>query len=79
VHFVDICTIADDARGMLARAWLPTSTCIDDSTEIIEHAQLIPELGWGRAVTAMGSWFGGANVHLQNSEKDRAHQLTGGS
>jgi hypothetical protein len=48
--FFDSHVIADVASR---RAWLPTSRHISDRTEIVEHAMVIPEPGWGGVLSLL--------------------------
>jgi hypothetical protein len=52
-EFFDRHAIGDRARPYLARGWLPNSTRITDRTEIIEHAMVVPEPGWGGVLSLL--------------------------
>ena len=51
--FFDRCVISDRAQHSRARGWLPESTRITDQTEIIEHAMVVPEPGWGGVLSLL--------------------------
>ena len=51
--FFDRGAIGDRAQSSRARGWLPASTRITDQTEIIEHAMVIPQPGWGGVLSLL--------------------------
>jgi hypothetical protein len=51
--FFDRGATFDRACESAARAWLPTSTRITDRTEMIEHAMVVPEPGWGGVLSLL--------------------------
>ena len=52
-RFSDHVSISDEACHVDARAWLPTSRRIAENAVIIEHAQVIPEPGWGGVLSLL--------------------------
>jgi hypothetical protein len=51
--FFDRHSIVDAACYLAARAWLPTSRKIAANVEIVEHAMVIPEPGWGGVLSLL--------------------------
>jgi hypothetical protein len=51
--FFDQHVISDGARHLGARAWLRSSAKITSTTEIIEHAEVVPEPGWGGVLSLL--------------------------
>lgn len=45
-----------DVRRVPARAWFGSASRVDDSAQLFEHAELIPEPGWGGVLSLL--WFG---------------------
>lgn len=52
-RFFDHGAISDIACHLDARAWLPSSQRVADNDVIIEHAQVIPEPGWGGVLSLL--------------------------
>ena len=46
-------TLSDAPRPLFASSWFPTSTKIAPGAELIEHAAVIPEPGWGGVLSML--------------------------
>jgi hypothetical protein len=51
--FFDSRAISDLARHSAAHAWVPSSQSIAEDLEIIEHAEVVPEPGWGGVLSLL--------------------------
>ena len=52
-EFFETGAISDRTRTIAARAWLPSSERITETTEMIEHAEVVPEPGWGGVLSLL--------------------------
>jgi hypothetical protein len=54
-----------NVRSVSARTWLGASARVDDSAQLFEHAEVIPEPGWGGVLSLL--WFSSAATWQFNS------------
>jgi hypothetical protein len=52
-RFFDQGAISDVACHLYARAWLPRSQRVAENAVLIEHAQVVPEPGWGGVLSLL--------------------------
>lgn len=61
-EFFDRNAICDFGWHQRARSWLPISARITDRTQIIEHAMIVPEPGWGGVLSLL--WIPAAEMAI---------------